>query len=437
MRRGALPELGPNERDRAWGRRRMGRVTGQSRPPWFLALLAVLSLGLIAALTVVNYQFARSSPGGNDFLARWNAANMWLKEGVNPYDPSVSLRSQNYIYGRAADLGAGEDLAHFVYPLPSMVFFGPFGLLPYDQARALWMTVLEIGLALLAVLGLVGARWRAQTVVLVALPVFSVLWYHGVRAVIVGQFAVIESLLLVGAVVAIQRERDLLAGVLLGLSISEPQMAFLLIPFVLLWSLSRRRWTVLLAFAAVSLGLVAGSFALIPTWMMDWLRQLYAYPSYTSLGSPIAIFAEALTGEGRWLTWLLSGALLLALLWEWRSARGSTDPVFQWTAAMTLVITNLIAFRTATTHYVILLPALCLVFAEWTRRWGRSGMLATLASLIALVVGLWALFLATVDGNQESAWMYFPVPLLSLVGLWWIRWWVQRRARTAFAEGSG
>ena len=64
-------------------------------------------------------------------------------------------------------------------------------------------------------------------------------------------------------------------------------------------------------------------------------------------------------------------------------------------------------------------------------------MLATLASLIVLVVGLWALFLATVDGNQESAWMYFPVPLLSLVGLWWIRWWVQRRARTAFAEGSG
>jgi hypothetical protein len=318
-----------------------------------------------------------------------------------------------------------------------MIFFGPLGLLPYDQARALWMTVLEIGLALLAVLGWVVARWRAPTVVLVALPVFSVIWYHGVRAVIVGQFAVIESLLLIGAVVAIQRDRDRLAGALLGLSICKPQMSFLLIPFALLWSLSHRRWNVLFTFVAVSVGLVAASFALIPSWFIDWLRQLYAYPSYTSLGSPVAIFAEALTGDGRWLTWLLSGALLLALLWEWRLAMKTSDPVFQWTAAMTLVITNWIAFRTATTHYVILLPALCLVFAEWARRWERHATLATLISLVALGLGLWALFLATVDGNQESAWMYFPVPMIGLAGLWWIRWWVQRRARTAFAEGSG
>lgn len=408
-------------------------MNSSPRPRWIVPLLLVLALGLIASLTIVNFQFSQAAPGGNDFLARWNAANMWLKEGYNPYDPAVSLRTQTYIYGRAANLEAGEDLAHFVYPMPSMLFFGPFGLLPYDQARALWMTVLEIGLALLAVIGLAAARWRPQTAVLIALPIFSVLWYHGVRAVIVGQFAVIESLLLVGALVAIQRERDLLSGILLGLSISKPQMSFLLIPFVLMWALSRRRWQVPAAFAVVSLGLVAISFALVPSWLMDWLRQLYAYPSYTSLGSPIAIFAEALTGDGRWLTWVVSVGLLLALLWEWRSSMGSADPVFQWTAAMTLVVTNLIAFRTATTHYIILLPALCLVFAEWSRRWARQGLLATLSALITLGLGLWALFLATVEGNQESAWMYFPVPLLSLLGLWWIRWWVQRRARADFA----
>jgi hypothetical protein len=57
--------------------------------------------------------------------------------------------------------------------------------------------------------------------------------------------------------------------------------------------------------------------------------------------------------------------------------------------------------------------------------------LATVISLAALAVGLWALFLATVEGNQESPLMYFPIPLLSLLGLWWIRWWVQRRSRAA------
>ena len=408
-------------------------MTSSTRPGWLVPLLVGVSMALIVGLTFVNHQFAQASPGGNDFLARWNAANMWLKEGYNPYDPAVSLRSQTYIYGRAADRAAGEDVAHFVYPLPSMIFFGPFGLLPYDQARALWMTVLEVGLAVLAVLGLAAARWRPNTALLIALPVFSVLWYHGARAVIVGQFAVIESLLLVGALVAIQRERDLFAGALLGLSICKPQMSFLLIPFVLLWSVSQRRWGVPAAFAAVFLGTIAVSFALIPSWLIDWLRQMYAYPSYTALGSPIAIFADALLADGRWLTWLLSGALLLALLWEWRSSRGSADPVFQWTAALTLAITNLVAFRTATTHYVVLLPALSLVFAELSQRWGRKGVLATGVTLVALGIGLWVLFLVTVEGNQESAWMYFPVPILSLLGLWWIRWWVQRRERAAFA----
>ncbi len=72
------------------------------------------------------------------------------------------------------------------------------------------------------------------------------------------------------------------------------------------------------------------------------------------------------------------------------------------------------------------------MFAEWSRRWGRPGVWATGATLAALGLGLWALFLVTVEGNQESATMYFPVPILSLLGLWWIRWWVQRRALTAF-----
>ncbi|MCJ7511797.1 MAG: DUF2029 domain-containing protein [Anaerolineales bacterium] len=407
-------------------------MRGSAQPRWLAPLLVLLVVGLVAGLTVVNYQFAQGSPGGNDFLARWNAANMWLREGYNPYDPQVSLRAQKYIYGREADLGAGEDLAHFVYPMPSMVFFAPFGLLPYAEARAVWMTILELGLALLGVLGIALAGWKTRMLVLIAIPVFSVLWYHGVRAVIVGQFSVIESLLLIGALAAIQRQRDLLAGVLLALSISKPQMSFLLIPFVLLWSVRARRWSLLAAFAAVFLGLLAGSFALVPSWLIDWLRQLVAYPSYTSLGSPVSILVEVLPGDPRWLTGLLSGALILGLLWEWRSSQGSADAVFQWTAALTLTITNLVAFRTATTHYVILLPALCLLFAEWSRRWGSQGVLAALGAMALLGVGLWVLFFATVEGNQESAWMYFPVPVVSLIGLWWIRWWVQRRARTAF-----
>ena len=113
---------------------------------------------------------------------------------------------------------------------------------------------------------------------LIALPVFSVLWYHGACAVIVGQFAVIEKPA-TGRRAGDQRERVLLGGALLGLSICKPQMSFLLIPFVLLWTVSGGCWGVPAAFAAVFLSSIAVSFALVPSWLIDWLRQMYAYPA--------------------------------------------------------------------------------------------------------------------------------------------------------------
>ena len=120
----------------------------------------VLLLGLLVGLTYANLRFAQQAPGGNDFLARWTGAHYWLVEGVNPYDEQVSLAAQRMIYGRPANAAAGEDVAHFVYPLPAMLFFAPFGLLPYTTARAMWMTLLEIGLPILAVIGIRLGRWK-------------------------------------------------------------------------------------------------------------------------------------------------------------------------------------------------------------------------------------------------------------------------------------
>ena len=46
-----------------------------------------------------------------------------------------------------------------------------------------------------------------------------------------------------------------------------------------------------------------------------------------------------------------------------------------------------------------------------------------LLDLIALRRGMVCLFLATETGNEEQAVMYLPLPILCLLGLWWVRWW--------------
>ena len=105
---------------------------------------------------------------------------------------------------------------------------------------------------------------------------------------------------------------------------------------------------------------------------------------------------------------------------------GKGDRWFQWTSALTIVLTNLIPLRTATTHYVVLLPALCLIFCAWDERWGKKGIVLIIFSLSVILIGLWALFMISVEGAIENEIMYLPLPILSLLGLWWSRWWIVR-----------
>jgi hypothetical protein len=270
------------------------------------------------------------------------------------------------------------------------------------------------------------ADWKTSRRLLVALMLFSVVWYHGFRSIIVGQFAVIEALIIAGALFAIQRRQDEAAGILLALSISKPQMPFLLIPFALLWAASVRRWRIV-AWTFLGSGILFGvSFVVLPDWLLGWARQLVQYPSYTEIGSPVSIVAGALPRGGDLVGNLLNGSALIYLLWEWLRALRKDPRWFLWTAALTLIITNWIAFRTATTNFVVLLPVLCLIFGVWVRRWKRGGRVAVIAALTILTAGLWWLFLYTVEGNVESAWMYLPLPAITLVTWWWTRWWAVR-----------
>jgi hypothetical protein len=392
-------------------------------------MIVVVLVILTGVLVWSNYRFSIQSPGGNDFLARWTGAHFWLTEGINPYDEQVSLEAQTMIYGRPADPTRGEDVAHFVYPLPAMLFFAPFGLLSFTLARAVWMTILEISLPILAFIAIQISRWKPPPATFTLVILFSIFWYHGLRSVVVGQFAVIEALLITGGLWSIQRESDALGGVLFGLTISKPQMAFLILPFICIWAVRNRRFVLLLWLIGTMVGLIGVSLLLLPDWPLMWLRQLVSYPAYTDLGSPLSILLAGIPGDSSLITWILSGVLLVYLLLEWGMSMGGGEAHFQWTAALTLVVTNLIAFRTATTNFVVILPAIILVFHSWAQRWNRQGYLAVWIISLLMLVGLWVLFLTTVDGNIEAPVMYLPLPIFALLGLLWSRWWILRSSR--------
>jgi hypothetical protein len=402
----------------------------QNRSVKVLLVFLLLLVTLVAAAWA-NCRFSEQNPGGNDFLVHWVGSRALLVDGLSPYGDAVALRIQTMAYGRPAL--PGEHELRVAYPLYSVGIFLPFALVSdYKLARALWMTTLEIGLVSLALLSLRLTRWKPGVWLLGVFLLFAMTWYHSARAVINGNVVVLLAVFIAGALAAIQSGRDELAGVLLALSTIKPQVVILLVIFVWVWAISVRRsrivlWTVL---SLVFLSIGAAFF--VPDWPLQNLWEVIRYPGYNPPGTPGSALATWLPAAGSKLGWGLTFLLGILLLTEWSAARGQDFRWFLWTASLTLVASQWIGIQTDPGNFIVLFIPLVLVFAMWVKHSGTIGRVMVMLSLVVLFVGLWALFLVTLDSSggqpQQSPIMFFPLPLILLLGLYWIRWWAIRPA---------
>jgi len=122
---------------------------------------------------------------------------------------------------------------------------------------------------------------------------------------------------------------------------------------------------------------------------------------------------------------------------EWRAALRKDFRWFLWTACITIVITNLIGIHTATENYIAMFPGLVLVLAVWDERWRRLGQWMGFILILVLLVGLWVLFISTIQfGGQpiQHPVMFFPLPVLLVGGLYWVRWWAIHPPRLFLEE---
>jgi len=391
---------------------------------------------ILVGLTYFNHRFTAQNPGGNDFLSRWVGTRLFFTRGWNPYSDRVTQEIQELAYGRPA--APDEDQMLFVYPLYTILVIAPYAFFgEYALARALWMTSLQAMLVALVFMGFSLSRWRPPRWLLVMVLLFALLWYHGLRPVINGNPSVVVAVLITTAFLLIRSEQDAAAGFLLALSTIKPQMVILLILFILLWAGSVKRWTLVWSFLGSLILMIVGASLLIPGWLVQNITQVLSYPQYTLPGTPGAIFAHWLPGIGNQLGWLFTVLSASALIVEWRAALRKDFSWFYWTACLTLTLTNLIGIRTATENYVAMFPSLLLVLAVWDERWNRIGRWLVMTSLIILFVGLWVVFLNTVQtGDQplQDPVIFFPLPIFLWISLYWVRWWAIHPPRVILDE---
>lgn len=405
-----------------------------TRNYWYL--LIIVALGVMAVLTWANFRYASQNPGGNDFLVHWVGTRSLFLDGVSPYSEEVAIQIQTLAYGRPAL--PGEHELRVAYPIYSALIFLPFALISdFTLARALWMTALEVGLISLALISLELVRWRMKPWWLALFLVLSILWYHGLRPLINGNAVILVAVMLVAALLALRSRRYELAGVFLSLATIKPHLVILPIIFILIWTLSQRRWQTL-AWLAITVGLLSAGFAFfVPDWPLQNLHEILRYSSYNPPGTPAAVLAIWLPNTGARLGWALSTILGVMLLIEWWLAHRQEFPWFLWTACLTLVISQWIGIQTDPGNFILLFLPLVLVLSIWSERWGRRGEILVGIILLLLLVVPWVVFLQTVTfGDQplQHPVMFLPLPAFLLIGLYWVRWWAIRPKRLLVDE---
>jgi hypothetical protein len=357
-----------------------------------------------------------------------------VREQLSPYEPAVSQRAQERVYGRPANITRGEDPQHFLYPFPSLVVFAPLGLLDLGTAQAIWMSLIELALFVSTLLWVSSVQWKWSAWMAVATLAFSVLWFPAFAAVVDSQFAAIEALLLAGSLAAIRSGRDAVGGILLAACLLKPQLGIGFVLYVGVWAIAVRRRSLLGWLVTSVLALVGASVILDPGWAAAMARQVIDYLALPVSLSPLARFSES-AGIGSFGALVLSGVALLYLAWEWRDSLAGDERRFLWTIGMTQAVLLVVAPFGIAANLVTLLLPFVVILEAWTARQGRAVGGPGTVLLLLVAAFSWIVSVGTLDIGQPSLWLTLGVPLLTIIGLFWVRWWTTRARTWSELEG--
>jgi len=396
--------------------------------------MVLLAISLLVGMTWANTTFSHSRPVQKDFLVPWSATRMFFMNGDNPYSAAAAQPAQFIYYGRPAL--QGEDPLLLSIPFPVELFYFPFALIPdYHLASGLWMSCLEISLVILALLSLKLTGWKPARALLPVILIFSMFWIFGGPALARNSGIIIVATTIAGLLLALREGRDELAGALLFFPFFMPDIAGLLVIFILWWAVYHHRGKILAGFLMTLVFLLGISFFLYPSWFMPFVSGLISHLHHRTTLTPSSVLETWWPVVGPRIGVVLTGLLGILLFIEWRKVCRKEFRHLFWTTSLILAVTPLLGIPIRTSDLVILFIPLVLVLSIMAERWsspGRWGVAGYV--LLGILFGPWmiagGLFLT---GNSTTSWFAifaFIFPVMLVTGLYWMRWWAIYPPRT-------
>jgi hypothetical protein len=306
---------------------------------------------------------------GNDFYQVWLTSRQWLRQGRDLYSEEMTREIQIGLYGRPLDPNRPTDPVDrrvFPYPAFADLLFWPAAEFPFERVRVAIVCMLAALTFAGILLWLRALDWRLSGKWLAVILLLTLCSYPALEALFAAQLGLLVAFLLAASLVALQRNRFLLAGILMAITTIKPQVTVLAIFYFLVWSLDdwRVRGRFWIGFFSTLLLLVGASLIVMPHWIESWTHTVLAYRHYTRpplvtevLTSPLGSQLSAPT------TLVLTAAsIIVAIVLAWRNRAAAFDSFAFWiTLTILLSITTIIILPgQAVYDHLILLPGILL-----------------------------------------------------------------------------
>jgi hypothetical protein len=225
--------------------------------------------------------------------------------------------------------------------------------------------------------------WRPDWPWAAVVLVLALTSYPALEALYAGQVGIFVGFVLAASVVALQRGRLLLAGVLMALGTIKPQVMLLPILYLGLWTLhdwSRRRMFCVGLLSTEAL-LVGSALIVWPHWIQSWINVVVQYHSYTPSSLTMQMLTTLAGPAARPAALLvMAGLLLVAVVLSWKNRVVSLySPEFWFTLSILLSITvGVLLPGHAVYDHLILLPGIFLLVMTWRKlpqNWAIRAML--------------------------------------------------------------
>jgi hypothetical protein len=402
------------------------RLSG--RDIFFLIFAGTAAAIILTAFVAMNLAAARAVGRGGDLLLPWRAARGFQLEDLPPYSGSMAGEVQNLVYGRAA--GAGEKPYFLHIPFQSLLLYFPLGFLRQPlMARAVYLLLSEAALLGLTYASLHLTDWQPRRLFTLLFLSTAALSFYSLTSLIEGSPAVLLGLLYAAILLTLRGEMDELAGALLALALQHLAIGGPFLLLILLRVIRQRRWRVITGMLMTLFVLLALAFLSYPGWGVPYILGVLADLRWHYGFTPGWIFIALWPEWGARLGWILTGLSILLLAMEWARAREGDWRRFHWTACLTLSLTPLLGMRSEMQNLVVLILPLALIVAIVRERW-RAGYWMAAVLLLGAFGAPWLLLRQIDDPNLRSSLIFLFLPVFTVLGLYWVRWWTTRPPRT-------